>query len=216
MKLFFLVTLICVTALLSDTSAFAQELPPQKDEPTPGERDHKLVSFREGQIAIRDFTYSTLEGQKINLREAVRNHKAVLVVFFAAWCENSAHDSETINALYRQYHDQGLAVIGVCNYSSRDELKEFITKHGIEYPVCMEGEAKTDDEVYAQREKTTHFVYRRQSGDKRKWGTPFTLLIDTKESQTEGESVTEKVHIAPGELKRNEAEKLVRRLLSSR
>jgi peroxiredoxin len=195
-------------------SAQAQGVLTQKDEPAPGEIEHKLVKLKKVNLSFRDFTYALPDGQKVNLREMAKGKKAVLIVYFAAWCDNSAHDSATLNALWQQYRDKGLTIIGVCNYSSHEELKEFISKNQVAYPVCLESEAKTEDESVARRDKTAHYAYRKASGDERKWGTPFSVLMATGDFKSEGEFITDKMHTAHGELKLDDAEKLIRKHLN--
>lgn len=172
------------------------------------ELDHKLVTFQPHQLDYKNFTLpTTVEGQTFELRVAAKNKKLLLVTYFAAWCENSNHDYETIQHLLKKFGDKGLAVIGVCNYSEPKEVTEFITKHHVTYPICLES---TDDKV---REQTTHYAYRKQCGDSRKWGTPFSLLIEAKNIQADGELLANEVFAANGELDKKEAEKLIKQLL---
>lgn len=172
------------------------------------EIDHKLVTFQPRKFEYKNFTLPTsVEDKTLDLREATKGKKLVLVTYFAAWCENSNHDYETIQHLLKKFGDKGLAVIGVCNYSETKEVKEFITKHQPLYPICVES---TDDKL---REKTLHYNYRKLCGDPRKWGTPFSLLIEAKNIHADGEIFANEVLAANGELDRKEAEKLIKQLL---
>ena len=172
------------------------------------EIDHKLVPFQQHILDYKNFALpTTIDGQTIDLRTAAKNKKLVIVTYFAAWCENSNHDYETMQHLLKKFGDKGLAVIGVCNYSEPKEVKDFITKHHPAYPICLES---TDDK---RREQTTHYDYRKQCGDARKWGTPFSLLIEAKNIHPTGETLTSEVFAANGELDKKEAEKLIKQLL---
>ncbi len=172
------------------------------------EVDHKLVTYQPHSLDYKNFTLPTLvEGKKIDLREFTKGKKIVLVTYFAAWCDNSNHDYETIDYLLKKFDDQGLAVIGVCNYSAEQEVKDFIKTHQPSYPICIEN---TGEKL---REKSTHFAYRKQCGDTRKWGTPFSLLIEAKNTKAAGEIFATEVQSAAGEMDRKEAEKLIKRLL---
>jgi peroxiredoxin len=183
-------------------------LPIQAQKALKDEIDHKLVTFQKKPLNYKNFTLPTaVEGQTINLREHAKGKKLVLVTYFAAWCENSNHDSETIRHLLKKFGDKGLSVVGVCNYSAPKEVKEFITKHQPSYPIAIES---NDDK---QREKTSHYSYRKFCGDERKWGTPFTLLIEAKNLKADGEPLAEEVMAANGELDRKETEKLLKQLL---
>ena len=172
------------------------------------ELDHKLVTFQSHKLIYKNFTLPTsVEGNLVDLRESTKGKKLVLVTYFAAWCENSNHDYETIQHLLKKFGDKGLGVVGVCNYSEPKEVKAFITNHQLLYPIGIES---NDDK---QRENTTHYNYRKLCGDARKWGTPFTLLIEAKNIKPEGEIFATEVMAANGELDRKETEKLIKQLL---
>lgn len=172
------------------------------------ELDHKLVTFQKNQLTYRNFTLPTaVEGQTVDLRDYTKGKKLVLVTYFAAWCENSNHDYETIQHLLKKFGDKGLSIVGVCNYSEPKEVKEFIAKHQPPYPIGIES---SDDK---QREKTAHYNYRKLCGDDRKWGTPFTLLIEARNIKSEDEVFATEVMTASGEIDKKETEKLIKQLL---
>ena len=172
------------------------------------EIDHQLVTYETHSLEYKNFTLPTpVEGKKIDLREFTKGKKLVLVTYFAAWCDNSNHDYETIQHLLKKFGGKGLGVVGVCNYSEVKEVKEFIGKHQPLYPIGIES---NDDK---QREKTTHYNYRKLCNDDRKWGTPFTLLIEGKNIQADGEIFATEVMAATGELDKKETEKLIKQLL---
>ena len=174
-----------------------------------GDHGHHYVPLREAEMEIKDFTFATLEDGKISLRESARGKKLVLVHYFAAWCRNSNFDVTTMKEIYDKYRDQGLLVIGVCEYSSRDELREFIEKHKPTYPICIEGDGKNKD-----RAGTTHYAYRKQVDDQRVWGTPLNILISADDVQKDGEVVTRRVRVAPGEVIKAELEDFIRQHLN--
>jgi peroxiredoxin len=174
-----------------------------------GDRGHHYVPLREAEMEIKDFIFPTLEDGKVSLRESARGKKLVLVHYFAAWCHNSNFDVTTMKEIYDKYRDQGLLVIGVCEYSSRDELRKFIEKHKPAYPICIEGDGKSKD-----RAGTTHYAYRKQVDDQRVWGTPLNILISADDVQKEGEVVTKRVRVAPGEVIKTELEEFIRQHLN--
>src|SRR5689334_1825829 len=122
---------------------------------TQDERGHYYVPMREVEMEIKDFSFATLDGKTIKLSDALKGQKLVLIHYFAAWCHNSNFDVVTMKELYEKYKDRGFLVIGVCEYSRPEELREFIEKHKPTYPICMEGDGKLKD-----RTGTTHYFYR--------------------------------------------------------
>lgn len=171
-------------------------------------KGHHYVPLRDVEMEIKDFSFATLDGKTINLREAVKDKKLVLVHYFAAWCHNSNFDVKTMKELYDKYKDQGFMVIGVCEYSNEAELRGFIERHQPGYPICIEGDGKFKD-----RTGTTHYAYRSKLDDNRHWGTPLNVLITAEDIQKKGEVIAKRVRIAPGEVIKSEFEKLIQEKL---
>jgi len=188
--------LFVVFAAIS-TSAFAQD-----------DKGHYYVPLRDVDMEIKDFNFAMLDGKTINLREAVKGKKLVLVHYFAAWCHNSNFDVKTMKELYEKYKDRGLMVIGVCEYSNENELRGFIERHQPEYPICIEGDGKFKD-----RTGTTHYAYRSLLEDNRHWGTPLNVLIAAEDIQKKGDIIAKHVRIAPGEVIKSEFEELIEQKL---
>ena len=169
---------------------------------------HEYASLRKARVEVVDFEMPTLAGTPVQLRELIEDAKVVLIHFFATFCHNSNYDVRTINDLYRAWREQGLVVIGVCEYSSATQLRRFQERHRPEYPIVLEGEGLRSD-----REQTLHYRYRRQAGDSRHWGTPFNLFLEKWSSDKKKTVLTRKVKVATGELIRAEVEALLRRRL---
>lgn len=176
---------------------------------TRAEIEHQYAPLREVKLKLRDFTFPMLNGRTINLREAARGSRLLLVHYFAAWCHNSTYDVVTINKLYERYRRQGFEVIGVCEYSSADELQSFIEKNKPVYPICVEGSDKTP------YRDSTHYRYRKQLDDARKFGTPFNLMVRAAEFEPKGDTFARRVYAAAGELIEEEAEKFIRQELQT-
>jgi peroxiredoxin len=169
---------------------------------------HQYAPLREAKLDFKDFSFPTLENTTLNLREAARSKRLVLVTYFASWCHNSEYDVETLNELYAKYREQGLEIIGVSVYSSADELRNFIKKHQLAFPICREG-----DEKVKNRSDTTHYRYRKQMDDKRRWGTPFSVFISASDIEERGETIAKRVRVAAGELNKKETDEFIRQQL---
>ncbi|MCI0663525.1 MAG: TlpA family protein disulfide reductase [Acidobacteria bacterium] len=200
--------LLILTATLSTT--VDSQVAPQQSSKTGKQEDdsHAYAPLREVELEYKDFDFPTLKGERVRLSETIIGKKLVLVHYFSTWCHNSNYDLMTINELYHKYREQGFAVIGICEYSTRGELKKFITKNQPAYPICIEGEGKKDD-----RTGTTHFLYRQKANDTRLWGTPLNILLSDEDMKNEGEILTGRVRIATGELVKTEIEELIRQRL---
>jgi peroxiredoxin len=196
---------ICLIA-----AAMMLAAPPIPLRAAQAETEHQYARLREVKLELKDFSFPTPTGATLNLRDAARGKRLVIVSYFAAWCHNSNYDVTTLNELYLKYREQGLAVVGVCEYSSAEELRGFVDRHQPIYPICFESTDQIKD-----RSTTTHHRYRKQANDKRKWGTPFNLVISASEIEERGETVARRVRVAAGELIKAEVEELIRQQLSA-
>ena len=198
---------IAQLAHIAQTEKPGKPAQPVKPFPPLGSRDHEYGSLRNVTLDLEDFKVTTSDGRKTTVGELLRDRKIVLLHFFATFCHNSNFDVVTINELYRQYGEAGFQVVGISEYSTRDELQKFMARHKTVYPMVMESETG--------RTKTRHYRYRTRSGDERKWGTPFSMVIDGREIDPSGAPLARRMHVASGELVRAEIESLIRRRLAA-
>jgi glutathione peroxidase-family protein len=174
-------------------------------KPTAQEQDHEYAPIVSSSLDYHDFSYKTLEGKPVNLREYMEGKRLVIVNYSAGWCKNSNYGGPVVKRLYDKYKDRGLGVIAVMEYSDPEEIKIHINRIGIDYPVVIETQSRDD------REKTIHYKYRSAVGDKRKWGTPFFVIIDSRDvvPPVPQLPLAVRVHTASGELIETEAERFI-------
>lgn len=70
--------------------------------------------------------------------------KVVLVDFWATWCGPCVAKMPELKELYREYHDQGLEIVGVSLDQSESEgglkaLKAFVAKNNVPWPMFYQG-----------------------------------------------------------------------------
>jgi hypothetical protein len=133
----------------------------------------------------------------------------VIVSYIAGWCPNSIRSGHTLKQLYDKYRDKGLGAVVVAEYSDADELRIYINRIGIDYPVAVET-SKRD-----ARKKSAHYKYRQAVGDKRKWGTPFYVIIDARdlEAAKSDSPLARRVYTVSGEIIEAEAERFLQERL---
>lgn len=164
--------------------------------------------IQEKNFKYKDWTYKSIsDGKEINLREFAKNKKLVLVVYFAPWCPNWKHEAPFAQKLYEKYKASGFDVIGVGEYDTVAAMKNSIDFFKITFPVVYESEAN------GARQKTSHYEYRTETGDTRKWGSPWNVFIEPAKLSDEGDTLTKQAFIANGELIEPEAEKFIREKL---
>lgn len=83
-----------------------------------------------------DFTLDTLDGKSLSL-SSLRG-KAVLVNFWATWCDPCKIETPWLVELQNKYGNQGLQIVGVAmDESGKDEIARFAKEMGMNYPVLL-------------------------------------------------------------------------------
>ena len=117
----FAFALVCTTATAAILIfAFAPE--PARAAPEIGKAAPELV-------------VTELDGQTFDL--AKLHGKVVLVNYWATWCAPCRKDMPKLDALYRRYHDQGLAIIGISIDRDIDLEKVRKVAPKLSYPVAL-------------------------------------------------------------------------------
>ena len=162
----------------------------------------------EKEIAYKDWVYKNVQtGSEMNLRKFAAGKKLVMVVYFAPWCPNWKHDVRFVESMYEKYKSNGFDVIAVGEYDPVDSMKKHIDEYKITFPVVWESDARTS------KQTTSHYVYRRFTGDARNWGSPWYIFLEASKLESAGPLMTKKAPIVNGELIQAEAEKFIREKL---
>jgi thiol-disulfide isomerase/thioredoxin len=165
---------------------------------------HEYSPLVEKTVNYKTWTLKDLKDDKpVDLRSLVQGKKLVMVVYFAPWCPNWRNEAPVAARLYEKYKDQGFTVIGVSEYGSRDDVRNFFAPTGSPYPVVSESESKDE------RDKTSHYGYRQATGDTRKWGSPYNVFLEPATLAKSGEVLTEKAWVVNGELIEADVDKFI-------
>ena len=98
----------------------------------------------QGQLAP-DFTLRTLDGKTVKLSDY--RGKAVLLNFWATWCEPCKIEMPWFVQLQKQYGDEGLQIIGVSmDDDSPEEIAKFTKGLGVDY-IVLTGKDNERDAV---------------------------------------------------------------------
>jgi thiol-disulfide isomerase/thioredoxin len=94
-----------------------------------------VVRFASNAVLAPPFLVSDLNGQLISTADW--HGKVVLLNFWATWCPPCREEIPELTELAARYKDQ-LEIIGVAmDDSSPAEVRDFVTRFGINYPVIM-------------------------------------------------------------------------------
>ena len=172
--------------------------------PISAQSQHEYSPLEEKTVNYKNWTLIGLTDDKqVDLRELVAGKKLVMVVYFAPWCGNWKFEAPIAAKLYEKYKDKGFTVIGVSEYGSRDDVKAFFGASGPPYPVVSESETRDD------KQKTPHYAYRQLTGDRRNWGSPWNIFLETAKLAKTGDVLTEKAWVVNGELIEEDVDKWI-------
>jgi thiol-disulfide isomerase/thioredoxin len=138
-----------------------------------------------------------------DLRKLMAGKKLVMIVYFAPWCGNWKFEAPIAAKLYEKYKAQGFQVIGVSEYASRADVRNYFGEAGPPYPVVFESESRAD------KVNTPHYKYRQLTGDTRSWGSPWNIFLEPDKLKPTGNVLAEKAWVVNGELIEEEVDKFI-------
>jgi cytochrome c biogenesis protein CcmG/thiol:disulfide interchange protein DsbE len=90
--------------------------------------------------AAPDFAMKSLDGKTVRLSDF--RGKAVLLNFWATWCEPCKIEMPWFVELQKSYGQNGLQVLGVAmDDASKEDIAKFAKEMGVNYPVLVDNES---------------------------------------------------------------------------
>ncbi|GAC1445641.1 MAG: hypothetical protein NVSMB52_07490 [Chloroflexota bacterium] len=83
-----------------------------------------------------DFALKTVAGTSVRLQGL--HGRVVLLNFWATWCKPCRIESPRLEKWYRQLRDRGLTVIGVNAQEGTSDVKPFLQRYGLAYPIVLD------------------------------------------------------------------------------
>jgi peroxiredoxin len=91
---------------------------------------------------VPGFITSTLDGKRVALKDYFEKQgkKAIVLSFFATWCQPCKEDLKYLQTVQDQHGSQGLQVLGVLTQDSakESEVRVFLQKLGVNLPILMD------------------------------------------------------------------------------
>ncbi len=117
-------------------------------QPVGGDGLAGTVGLKVGQVAP-DFTLTDLEGNLVTLSDF--RGKAVFINFWATWCPPCRAEMPEIEALYQEYKDKDVVVIGVDILETREEVVQFVQQGGYSWIFLLDidGEVTANYQIAA-------------------------------------------------------------------
>jgi thiol-disulfide isomerase/thioredoxin len=143
-------------------------------------------------MAAPDFALQSLDGKTVHLSDF--RGKAVLLNFWATWCEPCKLEMPWFVELEKHYGPQGLQVVGVAmDDSGPDKIAKFAKDVGVNYPVLLGKESVGDEYGGLEYLPTTFYLDRDGKVVQRVFGLRSRSDIEDwiKEALSKGSSVAE-------------------------
>ena len=106
-----------------------------------------------------DFLLKDLDGNTIRLRDL--RGKVVLLNFWATWCPTCRFEMPSMEALQKEFSDQGLVVLAIDFREGPKEIRSFYKEHNLSLRALLDPDA----EAFARYEA---------------WSLPTTFVIDKR------------------------------------
>ena len=118
-------------------------------------------------ISLSDVSYAKdiKDITSTDLKEVIRSNKdkIVAVTFWATWCKVCQEHLPELNTLYGKYKDKNVEIIGVSLDDKGKEVKDFMEKKGIAFPMLR---AKDKEEMsYVYNVKKIPLIYYYKNGE---------------------------------------------------
>ena len=97
--------------------------------------------------AAPDFSATALDGRRVSLGEAVRSHRAVVVLFLSTVCPYARYFADHVSDLDRTYGPKGVLFVGVNSnqFETAEETIESARDHDYAFPIIRDQGASIAD-----------------------------------------------------------------------
>jgi thiol-disulfide isomerase/thioredoxin len=157
---------------------------------------------------FKDFVGKSMDGRYVNFHQpkqkGYKPAKVLIMSYVAEWCKNCNYEAPYMRDIYKKYNSRGLEIVARSEYSEVDKMKAVIEKHQTPYPVIT-GSVIAYDQRQKIRLETFQYLLRNTLGDKRTWGTPFSIIVVNGDLNNP--------YVAMGEIKAEQFDPMLEKLL---
>ena len=151
-----IVVVVAVSAMISSAVFWSRK---HSTLPAPATNTTASLQGNVQGAAAPDFTLKSLDGKDVRLSDF--KGKAVLLNFWATYCQPCKIEMPWFAELNKQYAPQGLEVVGVAmDDVGNDAIRKYATELGVNYPILIGKESVADLYGGMQFLPTTFYIDR--------------------------------------------------------
>ena len=83
-------------------------------------------------MTVTNFTLLTNHNKTLSLKELSKNHKLILIDFWASWCSSCRKNVTSLKNLYQKYNSKGFTILSVSGDDKKIEWENAINDDNID------------------------------------------------------------------------------------
>ena len=109
-------------------------------------------------LAAPDFTLESLSGKRMGLKDF--RGKVVFLNFWATWCVPCRDEMPLMEALHREFKNQGLAVVAVNFREDKEAVRRFFDELGLSFDAMLDVDGEVSEQYGAFSLPLTYLIDR--------------------------------------------------------
>ena len=110
-------------------------------------------------IALPDVSLPDVDGKLVPL--LLFRDRVLILNFWTTWCHYCERERAALEALYKRYKGDGLAIVAVNMGETAEQVRAYIAKHSLSFPHVMDPGARAEEAFGIQATPTNFLIDRR-------------------------------------------------------